>query len=78
MLSILIIAGILILAGLGYLAYIGLEAYAEVKAAPREDMLMCEKHGPIRKNGTIDFFGTQFCGLCFHDKMSAAEKGIVK
>ena len=78
MLSFLIVVALFILGASGYLAYVIFSGWAEVKAAPREEMLMCDKHGPIRQNGTIDFFGSRFCGLCFHEKLSAAERGIVK
>jgi hypothetical protein len=64
--------------GFLYGCYIIIKAYIEVKSAPREPMMMCEKHGPIRAAGTIDFFGTKYCGLCFHDKMKAAERGEIR
>jgi hypothetical protein len=61
--------------GLLYLGYVVLSAYLGVKASPREPMFLCPKHGPIREKGIIDFFGTPYCGLCFHERLGAAERG---
>lgn len=67
-------AVLVIFGGLGYLVYIALKALTEVKASPREEMFWCEKHGPIRSGGTIEFVGVKACGICFHQKLSSAER----
>jgi hypothetical protein len=72
---ILVLSAAIVLGVGGYLAYICLEAWTEVKALPREEMFLCHKHGPIKQEGTIDFFGQKACGLCFHEKLQAAEQG---
>ena len=62
-----------------YLVYLVLDTYARAKLAPREAMLMCPKHGPIRKQHIIRFqigpndFVEQ-CPRCFHDTLSGAER----
>jgi hypothetical protein len=77
--KILIIAGIvLLLLVVGYVGYILFAEWAKVKESPRVPMLLCDKHGPIMEQGTIEFFGTKYCGLCFHQRLSAAEHSAYK
>lgn len=52
-----------------YIAYVYLRAKLEVKAAPREDMFMCDKHGAFRKRHLIKFLDMEYCPLCFDEKM---------
>jgi len=62
-----------------YIVYLVLDTYARFKLAPREAMLMCPKHGPIRKQHIIRFqigpneFIEQ-CPRCFHNTLSGSEK----
>jgi hypothetical protein len=68
-------AGGLLVSAIGYGVAITFKAWAEVKSAPREPMLFCAKHGPIREQYTIDFMGTKNCSICFHERMKSAEAG---
>jgi hypothetical protein len=51
-----------------------LMAWLEVKGQPKEEMFLCEKHGPIRKVHCITFLDTLYCPRCFHERLSSAEK----
>jgi len=73
-----IFLGVVVSVGL-YFLYVWFDVYAKVKMAPREEMFMCDKHGPIRKKHIIKFqIGpddyVDYCPSCYHQKMSAAEK----
>lgn len=58
-----------------YVGWAILSTWLAVKAAPREEMLLCPVHGPIRKSNAIDFMGEPFCSICFHQRLSSAERG---
>jgi hypothetical protein len=58
----------------GYIGYIWLVAWFEVKALPRAETFMCDKHGPMQKEYTITFAGVPYCSMCFHEKLSVMEK----
>ena len=60
--------------GVGYLIWVWGGAYVEVKAAPREEMFYCDKHGPIRKQHVIKFLDSDYCPICFHERSSKAER----
>ena len=53
-----------------YLVYLFLSAFAEVKTSPREEMFMCQVHGPIRKQDCITFIDLPYCPICFNDRMN--------
>jgi hypothetical protein len=57
-----------------YAGYIWLSAWFEVKALPRSDVFMCDKHGPMQKEYTVSFAGMPYCALCFHESLSKMEK----
>ncbi len=64
-----------------YGGYVYLSAYAFVKQMPRRDMFLCDKHGAISPEYVIQFqVGPKadevqkYCSICFHEKMSKAEK----
>lgn len=70
-----IFIGLAVLLGAGlYFAYIWFSAWFEVKALPREEVFMCNYHGPIHKGNLIEFMGIPYCPSCFHSKLSAAER----
>jgi hypothetical protein len=49
----------------------------EARNAPREDMLMCSKHGIMRRKDFITLTGDDaglYCPICFHEKLGAAER----
>jgi len=75
---IIIAAAVVLLPPILYVGYVFISEWIAVKAAPREEMLLCAKHGPIRMNGTIDFYGQRYCGLCFHQRLESAERGEFK
>jgi len=64
----------LVICGILYVAWICLEAFVEVKGQPREDMWLCDVHGTISKRHLIYFIGMPYCPLCFHNRLSSAEK----
>lgn len=72
-LSIWIFLGLCFIVGC-YFAIIWLEAYIEVKGQPREEMFLCDKHGAISKRHLIKFMDFDYCPMCFHEKLSEAEK----
>ena len=67
------IIGVLIGAGL-YLGGTYLRAWFEVKALPKSEVFLCDKHGPIQKESTITFMGVPYCPRCFHERMNNAER----
>lgn len=76
---ILIVIAVLVVLGLGYLGYMYFASYARMRMAPREEMFLCDKHGPIRKKHIIRFQIAadefiEYCPRCYHARMSAAEK----
>lgn len=59
-----------------YLAYLVFKGWSTIRTAPREDMFLCPKgHGPMSKSVLINFMGEDFCPICFHEKLKAAERG---
>jgi len=44
------------------------------KMAPREDMMLCDKHGLFLKKHCITFMDVPYCPRCFHEKQSDMEK----
>lgn len=57
--------------------YVGisyLRAWLSVKAAPKTEMNWCPRHGPVRKEDMITFLDVPYCPLCFHQKLSEAER----
>jgi hypothetical protein len=71
------LVGLIVLIFAGYLVWSVLRSWLVVKAAPREPMIFCAKHGPIREQYTIDFMGTKNCAICFHDRLKLAERGRI-
>lgn len=59
-----------------WVAYVLLDSYMSVRSAPREEMIFCPKHGPIRKSAALNFMGHDYCGICFHERLAQAEKGV--
>lgn len=68
-----IIAGFVAAAILVFVAEL-LAAWLLVRSAPREEMFLCPKHGPMRQTHTIEFMGTPYCPLCWHERMMTMEK----
>lgn len=71
------ITGIVFLAIAVYLAITAFDAKYDVSTAPRMDMMVCDKHGPIPKKAVLHLSGLtekpiEYCPLCFSDKMKAA------
>lgn len=66
---------VIILVGIGIIAWI--IGYYEVRSEPRGPMLLCDTHGPINDDKTVEFVGVKYCILCFHEKNKLAEKGIL-
>jgi hypothetical protein len=63
--------------GAGYFGYIILKGWSIIRMAPREPMFICDKgHGPLPKSALINFMGEDYCSICFHQRMKAAEKGL--
>lgn len=58
-----------------YIGYLILGAFLSVKTAPREEMFICDKHGPLRKQHVISFAGIESCPICFHERMKTVEGG---
>jgi len=58
-----------------YLGWIVFSSYLATKASPREPMVWCPKHGPIRQQYMITFMGVPYCSICFHERLQAAERG---
>ena len=66
----------LVMSPLLYFSYLVLKGWAEVRSAPRADMYICPKgHGPLQRSALINFMGEDFCPICFHQKLKAAEEG---
>jgi hypothetical protein len=63
----------LLIVGL-YFGGIWINGYLSVRFAPREEMLFCQKHGPLRADSAIDFLGEKVCSICFHSRLVDAEK----
>jgi len=57
----------------GYVGYIYLSAWFEVKALPRSEVFVCDKHGPMQRESCITFMGIPYCSLCFHERMKSSE-----
>lgn len=45
------------------------KAWHEVRISPREVMIHCPVHGPIRKNQTITFVDVPYCYMCWIAKL---------
>lgn len=70
---------LLVLFVAGYLGFCSYVAKASVSTAPRDDMFLCEKHGPIAKRHLFQLSGytekpISMCPICYDDKMKAAKK----
>jgi hypothetical protein len=66
----LVFFGALVILYVGWLVF---STYLSVKASPREPMVWCPKHGPIRQAYMINFMGEYYCSICFHDRLKQAE-----
>lgn len=69
---------LLLVAGL-YLSYVIMVAKDKVSSAPREDMYMCDKHGPIAKKHILKLEGytevpIEYCPICWQEKYNAAKQ----
>lgn len=65
-----------VVGGLLYVLYVVLKGWFLVREAPRADMFICEKgHGPLPKSALINFMGQDYCSICFHQRLKAAERG---
>jgi hypothetical protein len=73
MIWIWLILGLILAAGL-YVGWVYFTAWFEVRALPRSETFICNKHGPIQKESTISFSGVPYCSLCFHQNLSSAER----
>jgi hypothetical protein len=74
-----VLVGVLVVAGVMYLAFVSHLAKDQVSAAPREDMFLCEVHGPIARRHVLKLEGytekpIEYCPICWRDKIKAAEK----
>jgi len=70
---VIVTLGMISVGGL-YILYLWLDAWAAAKTAPRSEMFLCDTHGPMRKEHMITFVGIPYCPLCFHSKLTRAEK----
>lgn len=59
----------------GYPSYLLVSAFLEVKGSPREEMVFCQKHGPLRKSNMVMFMEQEVCPTCLHEKLKSAEQG---
>jgi hypothetical protein len=57
-----------------YVGLVYLVAWFEVKAQPRADAFLCDKHGVMNAEYTISFAGVKYCSICFHEKLGMMEK----
>lgn len=62
-----------------YVAWVVITTIIETKGAPREEMFLCPKHGPIRAQHCIQFQSSsdtwvKYCSICFHERLTNAEK----
>lgn len=58
-----------------YILWVVIQAWVDTKGAPRKEMFFCNIHGPMLKEHAISFLGTDnYCSICFHEKMRAAER----
>jgi hypothetical protein len=71
---VVIIATCIIAGLITYVFCVLLATYLEEKARPREAMFLCHKHGAIRKDHLIFFAGTEYCPICFHERLTTAEE----
>lgn len=60
---------VLLASAIVYIGFIYLEAKMEVKAAPREPMFECQKHGIFRKKHLIKFLDTEWCPMCIDERI---------
>lgn len=63
-----------------YGIYLYLDASTDVKNAPRDDMYVCDRHGPFPRKYVMKLdAGLQdpvdYCPFCFEDKMKEARRG---
>lgn len=70
---------LLLVAG-AYITFVISLAKREVGDAPRQNMFICDMHGPLAPKYTLKLdIGSEkpieYCSLCFHEKMKAA-KGV--
>lgn len=59
-----------------YLCFVALSVYIATKMAPREDMFICDRnpaHGAFLKKHCLEFMGSLYCPVCFHEKNLQAE-----
>lgn len=78
LLKTVIVIGIVLVA-LYFMALV-MDAWLETKAAPREPMFFCPKHGMMRKENTIvliDVTKEPMCPMCFHETMQKASKSPI-
>jgi hypothetical protein len=72
---VLVFAFILVLVAM-YLGWCWLSARMEVKAAPREPMFECEKHGVFRRKHLVKFLDNEYCPQCIDERLQ--KQGITK
>lgn len=59
-----------------YLVFVCLGVLISTAMAPREDMFICDRnpaHGAFLKKHCLEFMGTLYCPVCFHEKSKQAE-----
>jgi hypothetical protein len=87
-----IVGAILFVLIVGYLLLCAWDARHTVSMQPRQEMFLCEKHGPLPIGATLVLFeGTmevvkpdgrvvkepiRACPICFNQKIQAAKKGV--
>ena len=53
------------------------EGWIETRAAPREPMFWCHKHGHFRAGHCVPMFNVLVCPTCYHDAIKNAEKKVI-
>lgn len=79
--DVLICCGVWAVLVMGYLGFLIFQGWAETASAPRKPMYMCDVHGPlpmdevIKFKDSVSFIDAPVCPICFHQRMSKAERG---
>lgn len=68
---------------IGYIAAVAWDAKHDTKAAPREDMFTCDKHGVFAKRYVTRLTGVteepiDYCPFCLEDRFREAKKSASK